>query len=279
MSDSDSDLNTDFKFTSTFNNLLRSSLLLAKKNICNHVLRCSNRFYPLMIMMLATFWCFNSLGRMPIFNTCANSNQNGQFCESANSEVQNDPNVHFTRAGDLNTHPQRSIEPWNCSKKIDSYRNHPQTTALISFMQSRYRGTGYGGRCYAGVQDGLHMSGYVPMMYKKSIGVAAVNAESHLRAKGIGFINLLNEPECVGKINRAEDAPRGSLLVFEDLCHSRPDPSNFGYCNSEKIWCGHIEVKTEDGPTGQYIGDRTNSFPVSARSCWNLIGVLIRPMN
>ncbi|AGH96159.1 hypothetical protein A11Q_1943 [Pseudobdellovibrio exovorus JSS] len=158
--------------------------------------------------------------------------------------------------------------------EIANYSSSSKVTRMINYAQRNFghnrRG---GGRCYRRVKDSLVAGNLIPNWYSDQ---AAKNAVHTL--KGRGFINLLDYEPYKSEIKKASDAPKGAILVYENI------PASNAACRRRSKSCGHIEIKMDGPGRPGYISDYRSATAISETSAsytrrgplYRLIGVMVK---
>ncbi|QLY24565.1 hypothetical protein [Bdellovibrio sp. KM01] len=160
---------------------------------------------------------------------------------------------------------------WSNFPEVMKYSESAKANAAIK-AGIRNREPGSTGRCYAYVKDALLASGLVK---SRPPGGHAKNGVKDLKAQG--FINLM-DPPYKGIIKSPDDAPKGSVIIYE---------------TSDKRQSGDIQIKTDWSTDGSYVSDflgrrsddSDGSFLSSPKAKdfkrrkkpYKIVGVMIKP--
>lgn len=159
-------------------------------------------------------------------------------------------------------------------EEIARYSSSNKVTRMISHAQRNYghnrRG---GGRCYRAVKNAMVSGDLIPRWYSD---LAAKNAVNTLKSRG--FINLLDFEPYKTEIRKASDAPKGAILVYENV------PASNAACRRRSKSCGHIEIKMDGPGRPGYISDYRSTTAISETPAsytrrgplYRLIGVMVK---
>lgn len=161
-------------------------------------------------------------------------------------------------------------------EQIRRYASSSNVDRMIRFADRNYghnrRG---GGRCYRKVKDSMAAGGLIPSWYDD---LAAKNAVHTLQRAPRRYINLLDHEPYRSEITSPSQAPRGAILVYENV------PRSNAACRRRSRSCGHIEIKMGNPGQPGYISDykgntAINETPASFTRrgpLYRLIGVMVR---
>lgn len=149
----------------------------------------------------------------------------------------------------------QSEQNWSQFPEIQKYSNSAQVDQAIKYgLRNKEKRTNR--LCYRYVKRALFasdlVSSYPPGRYAR-------NGVSDLKRQG--FKNLLEDPKYKGMIRSPKHAPKGAVLVYENIRNPRHP--------------GHIEIKTDWGTNGGYVAElyRSGTTEIYQR---RLIGVMIK---
>tara|TARA_B110001454_G_C12723292_1_gene436320 strand:+ start:32576 stop:33790 length:1215 start_codon:yes stop_codon:yes gene_type:complete len=154
--------------------------------------------------------------------------------------------------------------------KYEKYSKDKQTAKMIEFAKKNRRSDQEYKQsllkwCYRYVKNALD---HAKLTSKRLEGVLPRNAGDKLKAEG--FVNIMEDPDLVGKIKDPSQAPKGALLVYEPnpitrLSRSLNDAKDKSILAPD---AGHIEIKTEDVGKGGYVSDY---YSLNARTGTGLV--------
>lgn len=153
--------------------------------------------------------------------------------------------------------------PWADDPFISAYSN---SNSVAEAIRAAKRAAGHSKKlCYRYVKRAL-LAGDLLDTYPQ--GSYPRNSVGEFKRQGM--VNLLDNPKYSGKIKRAEDAPKGAVLIYRHGRHP-----------------GHIEIKTANGKNATYVSDyqsprsiMSSVHGISQKKLgdpYELIGVMILP--